>query len=622
MLTIENAAITLSAAPDGSSFILVDRSRKAVWRLDPARRHFHPRQADGFAGCPQPLPAGRVERLGDELVLTHAVGSGTVRTFWSLGPDHVRVRLAVEGDGIGAVDLPGVFRPAAGRPQLLLPLYQGVLYRGGDDPWEETRGSGAHGRLSLSMAAALAPTGALLATAEDLADWQCRIGEDADGPYFTFRADRCPVDGWYTREVRLYPVDADITAIAKRYRARLRERNEFVGWDEKIARKPILENLFGGLMAFIGYNKAPDVDYVGYARRLHDAGFERVLYYPVRMCNYSLDFQMGGDAPIWLTDDELARMHAVPGALLAPWGWFIEGLDDGSGRMARLYRRDAAGNPYNGWRIEKQQWKLVCIPYQVEESRRRYASDMGAMDWIHYDVNATQLGREPCFAPAHDLHGGRPLGRRGDADWTRRLLGPDTNGNRIVSSEGFLDRYAVSYDIGSTKLIPAWGHSLFIPVPLTMLALHDSCVHDWWEVHNYNLIPGMPPMPQRIGQAGSGLARKKAAMDALYGCPPNVFPFGRQYAWTDVATRRTFSFTVHLDDAEVQGALAAALPVTRLHRRIGKQELVSFRFLSPDYALQETIFADGTRVVANIGDRPRAADRIDPVAPDAWLEAR
>ncbi len=622
MLGLENAAITLRASPDGRAVTLVDRIRKTEWRIDPSRRTFSPRRPDGTAGSAESLPNGQAERSGDAIVASYMVGTSRVQMRWSLGADHVRVRLDVEGDGLASVDLPGVFRPASGRPQLLLPLYQGVLYRGGDDPWEETRAAGAHGRLSLSMAAALAPAGALLATAEDLADWQCRFGEDGDGSYFTFQADRCPADGWYTREVRLYPVDPDITAIAKRYRARLRERNEFVGWEEKIARKPILENLFGGLMAFIGYNKAPDVDYVGYARRLHDAGFERVLYYPVRMCNYSLDFQMGGDAPIWMTDDELARLHAIPGAMLAPWGWFIEGLDDGSERMARIYRRDAAGNPYNGWRIEQQQWKLVCISSQVEESRRRFEGDLRAMDWIHYDVNATRLGQAPCFAAAHDLHGGRPLGSRGDTEWTRLLLGPDTNGNRIVSSEGFIDRYAVSYDIGTTKLIPAWGHSLFIPVPLTMLALHDSCVHDWWEVYNYNLIPGMPPMPQRIGLVGSGLARKKAAMDALYGSPPNVFPFGRQYAWTDVATRRTFSFTIHLDDAEVQSALAAALPVTRLHRRIGKQELVSFRFLGPDYALQESVFADGTRVVANVGDRPRAADGIDPVPPDTWLERR
>jgi hypothetical protein len=430
------------------------------------------------------------------------------------------------------------------------------------------------------------------------------------------------VSGWYEREVRLYPVDANITAIAKRYRARIKERGEFVSWDEKIARKPILDNLFGGLMAFVGYNKTPEIDYVASARKLREMGFERVFYYPVRMCHYTLDFLMGGDKPTWMTDDELRRMHEVPGAHLAPWGWYVEGLDDGSERMAAMFRRDRDGKTYDNWRIEDQQWKFVCTPYQVEESKRRFQGDMKAMDWIHYDVNATSLGFEPCFAGNHALHGGQPMDRRADVAWTRRLLGPETNGNRVVSSEGFQDRYAMSYDIGSDKITPGPGNRWFVPVPLTMLVLHDSCQHDWWEVHNYNMQPGNPRKQKRYGEAGSGAAAKKAAQDALYGCAPNVFPFGRQYGWTDVRTRRTFSFLIRLDDDEVQNALKAALPVTRLHRRIGRMEMVAFEFLSDDYTLQTTTFADGTRVVANLGDRPREAACCGRVPSETWMEIK
>ncbi len=244
------------------------------------------------------------------------------------------------------------------------------------------------------------------------------------------------------------------------------------------------------------------------------------------------------------------------------------------------------------------------------------------MDWIHYDVNATRLGRSVCYAKDHDLHGHRPLCKTDDVEWTRRLLGPETNGNRIVSSEGFVDRYAVSYDIGTTKLWPAAGPGArFIPVPLTMLVLHDSTVHDWWEVDNYNELPGYRA-EHRFGRVGSGGAQRKAALDALYGSPPNVFPFGRQYGWTDLGSRRTFSYTIHLDDRAVQRALALALPVTRLHRRIGKLELRSFEFLSDDHALQATTFADGTRIVANLGDRSREHPSAGVVPPYTWKEIR
>lgn len=621
MKTLENELIRLQVSDDGRDAVLEDRQRGVDWLLDSSRRHFRRLNPQDKPGDPEPFPPGRVERQGNALSAVYRLPDGAIRMQWELARDHVRLLVAVTGDRIEAVDAPGVFRPSTGRAELLLPAHQGVLYRGGDAPWEDTRSGGAHGNFSLSMAAALSPRGGLLATAEDIASWQCLFGEDAAGPFFTFQVVRCAVEGWYEREVRLYPVDASITAAAKRYRARIMERGEFVSWEEKISRKPILENLFGGLMAFIGYNKSAEIDYVESARKLREYGFEHVLYYPVRMCNYSLDFLMGGDEPIWMSDEEIRRLHDVPGALLAPWGWFIEGLDDGSPRMSRLYRRRADGGTYDGWRIEAQQWKIVCIPYQVEESRRRFAGDMREMDWIHYDVNATRLGRDVCYSRSHDLHEGKPLGKRGDVEWTRRLLGPETNGNRIVSSEGFTDRYAGSYDIGTTKLIFDPRNRFCSVVPLTMLVLHDCCIHDWWEVHNYNRLPGFEPSAGRFGETGSGRPARKAAQDALYGSPPNVFPFGRQYGWVDVHSRRTFSFLIKLQDAEVQAAIKAALPVTRLHRRIGKLEMTGFEFLSSDGGVQAATFSDGTRIVANLGDRPREAHGLGVIPPETWLDA-
>ncbi len=615
--SLENERIRLVLTPDGRGATLVDRRRNAVWRLAADSLRYAAGPDEGTPSL-RPLPPGRVECVGDALHALYAPPEGEVGLSWELAPDHVCVRLRVVGGAIRSVAVPGVFRPEEGHARLLLSPYQGVLYLGGADPWEEVRPGGAHGNLSLSMSAVLSDRAALMLTAEDLADWFAQFGDSAEGPFLVFRLDRCPAEGWYEREVRLYPVEASVAAVARRYRARLIERGEFVGWPEKIARKPILENLFGALMAFIGYNKSPTTDYVAGAESIRRMGFDRAMYYPVRVCNYSLGFLMGGDEPVWMSDEEVRLMRGVPGALVAPWGWTVEGLDDGSETMTRIYRRDAQGRPYDGWRIEQQQWKQVCTPYQVEEITRRYAGDMREMDWIHFDVNATRLGRQPCFASGHALHGGRPLGKRHDVEWTRRLLGVETNGNRIVSSEGFVDRYAVSYDIGSTKIEPVSWPARFIPVPLTGLVLHDSCAHVWWEIYNYNALPGAGLSLNRYGLLGAGRARRKAALDALYGCPPHVFPFGRQYGWTDVGNRRTFSYQVRVDDREVQRALECALPVARLHRRIGKLDMTGFEFVGGDYSLQATTFADGTRVVANFGERARELPGVGPLLPEAW----
>ena len=329
---------------------------------------------------------------------------------------------------------------------------------------------------------------------------------------------------------------------------------------------------------------------------------------------------MGGDEPIWLSDEELAGLHALGGVYLAPWGWIYEGLDDGSEAMQHRYLHNAQG-PVPGWTIDDFQWYGVCTPYQHEYIKNRFASDMQAMDWIHFDVSAMNPGHA-CLNRSHELHNYAPMSAREDQQWTQRLFNSGMLGNRVVSSEGFNDYYAAHYDIGSTKMMPCWdipGHA--IPVPMTMLVFHDSCIHDWWEVHNYNAHRGfgISNLPGDLGRIGSGMPRLKAAIDALYGCPPNLFPFGKQYGWVNIDTRETFSYLVKIDDAPVQEAVNAALPVAELHGRIGKCEMIDFALLSEDGAVQTSMFSDGTRIVANLADESREVAEYGCLPAQSWF---
>jgi hypothetical protein len=608
-----NARLELRVSEDGRQVVLVDKQRGCDWRLDPAQRLVGrvPVPASLYATTGPAsqgetvLPDGSMERLPDGFRMTHRVPEGAIVYRWTLAGDHVRVVLESAPQTIETISLPGAFVPGEGKASLLLSAYQGVLYRPTGEVWEETRSPGGHSFFSMAMNALLGERGGLMVTCETATDWLCSFGENATSPYFFYNAARCEVDGWYPREVRLYPVESNITAVAKRYRQRVQERGEFVSWAEKIARKPVVEKLFGALFAFTGYNHAPEVDYMASARQLSTMGFANVLYYPVRMAGYSLDFLMGGDKPIWMPDETVQRVRDIPGALVSPWGWMVEGLDDGSPGMQKIYRRNPDGSAPPGWRIEKQQWYLVCPGEQITAIRNRFATDLQAMDWIHYDVNACFMGRQPCYAKDHPSHPDGPVSRRREIKLTQDILGPDVNGNRIVSSEGFVDRYTNSYDVGSAKLWPASGPDAdCIPVPLTMLVFHDSTIHNWWEVHTYNPLPGFQGNKDSVfGTYGAGASHKMAALDALYGCPPQVFPFGRQYGWIDIQSRRTFSFCIQLSDVNVQAALQAALPVAQLHRRIGKLEMLSFELLTPDGTAQTTVFADGTRVVANVSDK-------------------
>jgi hypothetical protein len=479
---------------------------------------------------------------------------------------------------------------------------------------------GGHLSFSMSMGAVIGERGGLLVCHESPVNWMARFGRTSDGPMFQFVQHRCPIDGWAGAVLRLYPTDGDLTSVCKRYRARVRERGELVTWEEKVERKPILESLFGAAMAFIGYNASPDVDYEGGARELRRLGFASVFYYPVRMFQYSLDFQMGGDAPIWLSDKLIAAIKSVDGAHVSPWAWTVEGLDDGSDAMQSIFKKGPDGRPIPNWQIDDQRWYLVCKPYEIQHVRERLAGDMAAMDWIHFDVSAVWAGK-CCFDASHALHGSRPLSRADDMEWTRKLFSEETVGNRIVSSEGFNDYHAGWYDIGSTKMMPpqTWDPNC-VPVPMTMLVFHDCCLHDWWELHNYNAHPGfgMSALPNGVGTQGCGAPALKASMDALYGCPPNLFPFGKQYGWVDINTRESFSYLVQLQDEDVQAGLRAALPVARLHKTTGMQEMVEFEFLSEDRAVQATTFADGTRVVANLSERDVETGGTGPVAAHSW----
>ena len=615
MHRLANDSLILSVSDDGMSIAVQDRRRSARWELDATTWGFSARPMRRGEYSPlTPYGPGAAHKASErELTVTYPAPGGSVAYTWVLLPDGLEVRLLVQSTEVARASLPGHFVPQGGGHQLLLPRKQGLLLRDGGPPYDRRVPIGSD--ISLYMYGCLGRSGGMLMVAEDPTDVHLLYGKRDAGLYCLLEATACEVDGWYQRRARLLLTDASVTAVCKRHRARLIERGDFVPWERKIERKPPLTKLFGSLIAFIGYNRGRNTDYVESARALREFGFPTVFYYPVRFNAMVLDFQMGGDPPVWLSDDEMAAMREA-GGVLAPWGWTFEALDDGSQQVRAAFRSDREGRCIPNWRIDDFVWNLVCTPYQARFAREQYKGDMAAMGWIHYDVNAI-FGPRPCYRTDHQEHRGRPMTARQDLVHIGRLLGPDTNGDRVVSSEGFDEFCTRFYDMGSNKYQPVPANPYHVPVPMTMLVFHDSTVHNWWELHTYNQTPFGGLTSDGMGCVGSGHPEAKAAMDALYGCPPLVFPFGRQYGWADWATHRTFSFEVSLRDAEVRRALAAALPVARLHRRIGMCELLSFDFLSDDMLVQATRFSDGTRVIANFSGMERDTD-LGLLPPCSW----
>jgi len=621
MITISNPAIALSCHEDGTGLILEDRLRGIRWRLDYGSlvyqlAPFHRRD-------PIAPVAGRLQPVGAMLV------DGAIELRCRAGEEELRYRYRLAGDGLEVTlpagdlralqgaSLPGQFVPETGTCHYLLPVMQGMLWQGGGPAFRWQVADGGHGGFAMPFVGYLTDRAGLLVETLTRDDATLCVSKSPDG---ACEAQFLQVSSLgtlrYDRVARIGCTDGSITAIAKAYRQAVVARGQFQSWDDKIAERPALERLFGSLMCFIGYC-SDDLDYAAELGKLKAYGFDRALVYPARFDNYHQPLMMGGRAPIDLSTDTVAAIRTL-GYDVAPWSWINEALDDGKATTQAMFRRDPAGHPRPSWRIEDQQWNAVCSSVMADYKRRENAGAMSDMTWDHFDV-VTCAANDECHALDHPGHLGRPLSRSADRANLQALLRAGQNGNRAVSSESFNDAYAADYDLGSVKAFPMFRHWPFWPVPLTGLVYHDSMIHSHWEVHNYNFSAFSRSGADGLFEYGGGRPALQSALDALMGTPPDVFPFGAQYQWTGRGAETSLT-TFRFEDPEVQLALRHALPVARLHREIGKLEMIDFAILSQDGNLQRSVFADGTAVVANFGaDLRRDVEGVGSIAGESWV---
>ena len=114
-------------------------------------------------------------------------------------------------------------------------------------------------------------------------------------------------------------------------------------------------------------------------------------------------------------------------------------------------------------------------------------------------------------------------------------------------------------------------------IPLFELVFHDCCCAHWYW-YDYSNRPLY-------------LWPRRDLLNALYGTMP-MFIFDARH-WRE-------------HKAEFQRSYARTAPIAR---RTGYAEMLDHRALTKDRSVQESVFADGTRVTVNFGDRPfRLAD--------------
>jgi hypothetical protein len=620
MITIANSAIALSCHEDASGLVLEDRQRSKRWQLDYASliyelEPFHRREPiPSIAGALIPLRAA----MADGGIAIHfRAGNDEVRYLYRLSASAVEVTLPADGlAAVRGISLPGQFLPQAGAPHYLLPIMQGMLWKGAGPSFRWQLADGGHGGFAMPFVGYLGENAGLLIETVTRDDATLAVSKSADRNEAQFVQVSSLGAMRYDRVARIVPTDGTITAVAKAYRGAVMASGRFKSWEEKLAERPALERLFGSLMCFIGYCQ-DDLDYAAELGKLKAYGFDRALVYPVRFDNYHQPLVMGGRDPIALSPDSVARIKAL-GYDVAPWSWLNEAMDDGTSQIDRMFRRDSAHNTRTSWSIDEQQWKAVCSSFMAPYKRAENAATMADMSWDHFDV-VTCAANDECYALDHPGHLGRPLSRGEDRANLQALLRAGQNGSRAVSSESFNDAYAADYDLGSVKAFPMFRHWPFWPVPLTGLIYHDSMIHSHWEVHNYNFAAFTRLGTEGMFEYGGGRPRLQAALDALMGTPPDVFPFGAQYQWTGRGAETSLT-KFRFEDPEVQFSLRLALPVARLHRDIGRLEMVDFAILSADGNVQRSTFADGTAVVANFGsDLRRDVEGVGSLPGGSWV---
>jgi hypothetical protein len=600
MKQIKNESIEIHIDEEDGRVVLIDKKRGAEWR------------AEDF---------GRVKSANiRENTIEAAYENGNVFRY-ILYDDCVEIKYIDEGGSrVKSVTMPSAFSPSGGGvKKYLFPIMQGMLWDTNDkiftQPFESRRGEAAHHGFSMPMFAVLGQRGALVYIAETQDDCGWVISRGSDGKTKCENIQAAAAGRMrYDRVGRIYFADPSIAKAAKRYKERVKEKGRFITFREKTEKYPALKNLFGALMCYIGYCQ-DDIDYAENCKKLKAYGFDRALVYPVRFNTYTQDFKMGGEAPINLSDGEIAAIKEL-GYGVAPWSWINEAIDDKSEYINKMYRADPGGNKNLTWQIDDFKYYNICTAYMEEFYMSQKKTRMKEMTWDHFDVITCATNNE-CHAKNHAAHIGRPLTKTEDREYIRSLLLCAREHTGAVSSESFNDAYSMEYDIGSVKAWAQYDSFMFKPVPLTMLVYHECMIHSWWEVHNYNSgYFGRDCSP--FYQYGGGACELMAAMDALYGLPPDVFPFGAQYGWTGNG-KETMLYRFRFDDIKTQHALKAALPVAKNHAKVGMLEMLDFEFLENNYNLQRTTFEDGTRIYANFGLSTLYSPECGSLLPRSWV---
>ncbi len=627
MKQLNGKSLLLEMNDEAINVRLVDKQRDVEWLLDESTRlvsAITPRYSQGpWKATAVDSAESQVYKLGkgtaeflneNSIRCSWETPAGRLVMDWIMEADRLRVVVeAANCSEVTGFSLPGTFRPADSQFKCAIPNCQGILHTGkGPEFYSPKWGQESMG-FSLSMFGQIAAGGSLVSIAETDKDATLHWEKTAQGDVRAMWRQESSMGGVsYDREVVIMPADANLTATCKAYRRYEIEKGRFASWEQKLEKRPGLEYLFGACLIFIGYWEDPDLDYEAGFRKLRAAGIDRALVYPLYM-----------DSPVSLSGavegSSIDQRKLIPliNELGYKPGGFIYVVDGPEGKGEDKWknlRLDENGQPRVCWQMNDLNWYNFSNEERLRWASKYIDNELKDMDWLHYDV----LTGGPFLEDYNQAH---RCDARAEAEGRAKVLDYATDRGMIVSSEGFWGRGMSHYDLGNTKRPFAIGRDEYAIVPMTMLVYHDSAYHTWWEVDNYNNPEHRSQYnrgyPDRYA-FGGGFPRIQSAMDAIMGTPPDIFPFGRQWSLNPHSTN-LYMYNRRLEDELVDESIAYAKRVMDLNAKTGKLELVEHILHTPDGAVQESVFADGTRVIANFANVPLDLPGIGRLEAESWV---
>lgn len=369
----------------------------------------------------------------------------------------------------------------------------------------------------------------------------------------------------------------DHVAMAKQYRRIASAAGLHVSLSQKAKKNPDVAKLQGALYTGIygGYPHYVNLEGMAFTfddlermvTDMHDnLGLERAFihawgtfsnYAPVM---WPISEELGGQAKLKQVVDRVKGY----GWLYSSYHSFVSLLDHDPDFNIDLAPKDSEGRP-----VLRGRWKAVDEKHWAELAKAALPREIAA---IGQNADVTDIA----FTGWVD-EGGRKL-----ADYlasTGLVLGTERGNEWLVPQYHLLEGMVAAYRGQPIGRYSHWA-------PLFNLVYHDAIV-------NYGKIQD----PNHLVHSDAGDYYVKTLRAMLHGDGPMLFFAPYEYE----GVRPYVKFA-----ADFLGPL---------HETIAFEELVDHRFQSPDFLLQSSRFAGGTRVTVNLGPTPQKTESGDSMPP-------